>query len=346
MPSVRRASRSQREARRRPRKERTWQEPCAQVRFAQPQCRPKPGPAPRAANRARSWLVPSPCRILRAEAQLFFAQPCNLIAAGHVLVEGHQRQSVNPAFESLRDFACDFSDDFAEIEDETQRVRGTKILYGAQANHRVERGRNRFLIHFAEQLAGERSQAFLDGMACRIAEWILLTAQKRKRLRGIRFESPLDPTLRNNLRDGPAYDHESLHAAGGLGQSREFAGALGRAGWKELVNLTQLVARLFANLADHGRDAKLKIVVADVVDHLPMAFSQRIDRFGLGKVRCHVFGPEIGLLEEAILVDIVLLAFHFKRRHLSPLNQFITMYPHGHDSAHFPQPLQSSSLIL
>src|SRR5579863_4891136 len=71
----------------------------------------------------------------------------------------------------------------------------------------------------------------------------------------------------------------SLDAAGRLGQPGELAGALGRARREQRVNLVQLESRLFAQLADHGCDAELQVVIAQVVDHLPVILGERLDSF-------------------------------------------------------------------
>src|SRR3990170_1937602 len=60
------------------------------------------------------------------------------------------------------------------------------------------------------------------------------------------------------------------HAAGRLRQSRDLACALGRARREQLVDRSQVSTRVPAQLADHRGDAELEIVVADVLDDLPV----------------------------------------------------------------------------
>src|ERR1035437_5775985 len=107
----------------------------------------------------------------------------------------------------------------------------------------------------------------------------------------------------------------SLHAAGRFRQSGQFARALCRPGWKQLVDLIQLESGLFADLANHGRNTELQIVIANVVDDLPVVRGQVRDGLGLGEVLGDIFVPERGLLEKTIFVYRVAFSMYFKRRH-------------------------------
>src|SRR5512147_15204 len=81
------------------------------------------------------------------------------------------------------------------------------------------------------------------------------------------------------------------HAARWFGQSRQLARALGRSRREELVNLVELVSRLLAQLAHHGRDAELEIVVADVMDYLPMPVGEVGNCLGRSEILGHVLVP-------------------------------------------------------
>src|ERR1035438_10930321 len=60
------------------------------------------------------------------------------------------------------------------------------------------------------------------------------------------------------------------HTTSRFGEPRQFAGALGRAGGEQLVNVFELEAGLFAELADHRCDAELEIIAAQEANHLPV----------------------------------------------------------------------------
>src|SRR6266508_999758 len=83
--------------------------------------------------------------------------------------------------------------------------------------------------------------------------------------RSVMFPSPVAGRGRTTP-SGPSGPGSLLDAAGGLGQPRHLAGALGRTGREELVDLGELHLVVLADLADHRRHAVLLVVLAQVVD--------------------------------------------------------------------------------
>src|SRR5512146_2382539 len=113
-----------------------------------------------------------------------------------------------------------------------------------------------------------------------------------------------------------------LHATGRFWQPGKLASTLGWPRREQLISLVQREPGLFAELAHHRRDSELNVVIADVVDHLPVLFRERLDPLAVGKVLRYFVAPAFGLLHKAVFIDFVLSSFHFECRHLSPPRVF------------------------